>query len=561
MRKLVVLLLLVAAYPSLAQYNPYRYTIDKKTNGAKAAVVSAHPIASKVGVAIMKKGGNAFDAAIATQLALAVVFPGAGNIGGGGFMVAVTNKGEQIALDYREKAPGAASRDMYLDKDGNAQTNLSQNGHLASGVPGTVAGLFSTHAYAKLPFKQLIQPAIDLAEKGFVITESEARNLNYNMCEFLRYTTKPTVFVKYGGWKEGDTLIQKELSNTLKRIRDLGQKGFYEGVTAKLIVEEMKRGNGLITLVDLKNYKTAKRVAMISKYKDYTIVGMPLVSSGGILIQQMMGMIENRNIGQYGFHSWQAVQLMIEAERRSYADRAEFLGDKDFVKVPVKKLTSPEYLRERMGDFELGKAGNSKTTNHGNINPESEETTHLSVYDASGNAVSATTTLNGGYGSHTVVGGAGFILNNEMDDFSVKPGVPNMYGALGTEANAIAPNKRMLSSMTPTIVLKNGKPFLVIGSPGGTTIPTQVYQVLLNTLEFNMSLEDAVWKPRFHHQWLPDVVYVEKGFPMELRTKLEEMGYKITERGSIGRFEAIKVVNGVVEAVADNRGDDHAEGY
>jgi gamma-glutamyltranspeptidase / glutathione hydrolase len=561
MRKLFVSLLLIVSIPSLAQYNPYNYTIEKKATEAKAAVVSAHPLASKVGIAIMRKGGNAFDAAIATQLALAVVYPGAGNIGGGGFMLAVTSKGEQVALDYREKAPGAASRDMYVDKNGNAQTDLSQNGHLASGVPGTVAGLFSAHAYAKLPFKQLIQPAIDLAEKGFVLTAAEARNLNNTMGEFIHYSTRPTVFVKYGGWNAGDTLIQKELAATLKRIRDFGQKGFYEGETARLIVAEMKRGNGMITLADLKNYKTAKRVAMQSKYKDYTIVGMPLVSSGGILIQQMMGMVENRNMAQYGFHSWQAVQLMIEAERRAYADRAEFLGDRDFVKVPVKTLTSAAYLQQRMTDFEPGKAGNSQTTKHGTVNPESEETTHLSVYDASGNAVSVTTTLNGGYGSRTVVGGAGFILNNEMDDFSVKPGVPNMYGALGTEANAIAPNKRMLSSMTPTIVLKNGKPFLVIGSPGGTTIPTQVYQVLLNTLEFNMSLEDAVWKPRFHHQWLPDVVYVEKAFPMEIRTKLEQMGYKITERGNIGRFEAIKIVNGVVEAVADNRGDDHAEGY
>lgn len=561
MRKLLALLLLIAAIPSLAQYNPYNYSIEKKVAGAKSAVVSAHPLATKVGVAILKKGGNAFDAAIATQLALAVVYPGAGNIGGGGFMLAVTGKGEQVALDYREKAPGAASRNMYIDTNGNAQTDLSQNGHLASGVPGTVAGLFSAHAYARLPFKQLIQPAIDLAEKGFVITAAEARNLNNTMGEFILYSTRPTVFVKYGGWNAGDTLIQKELAATLKRIRDFGQKGFYEGETARLIVAEIKRGGGLITLADLKNYKTANRVAMVSKYKEYTIVGMPLVSSGGILIQQMMGMVENRNISQYGFHSWQAVQLMIEAERRAYADRAEFLGDRDFVKVPVKTLTSSAYLQQRMSDVELGKAGNSKTTNHGTVNPESEETTHLSVYDAMGNAVSVTTTLNGNYGSRTVVGGAGFILNNEMDDFSIKPGVPNMYGALGTEANAIAPNKRMLSSMTPTIVLKNGKPFLVIGSPGGTTIPTQVYQVLLNTLEFNLSLEDAVWKPRFHHQWLPDVVYVEKAFPVELRTKLEQMGYKIVERGNIGRFEAIKIVNGVVEAVADFRGDDHAEGW
>lgn len=561
MRLFTVLFLLVYSISVQAQYNPYNYSIEKKLTSKKAAVVSAHPLASKAGIAILKKGGNAFDAAIATQLALAVVYPGAGNIGGGGFLLAVTNKGEQVALDYREKASASASRDMFLDKEGNAQTNLSQNGHLSSGVPGTVSGLFTTHQYAKLPFRQLIQPAIDLAEKGFVITESEARSLNATMGEFIRYSSKPSAFIKYGGWKAGDTLVQKELAATLKRIRDFGRKGFYEGETARLIVEEMKRGGGMISLADLKNYQTAKRTAMISAYKEYTIIGMPLVSSGGILIQQMMGMVENRNIGQYGFHSPEAVQLMIEAERRAYADRAEFLGDRDFVKVPVKKLTSPAYLQQRMSDFEQGKAGNSKTTGHGNTNPESEETTHLSVYDADGNAVSVTTTLNGGYGSRTIVGGAGFLLNNEMDDFSIKPGVLNMYGALGTEANAIAPNKRMLSSMTPTIVLKNGKPFLVIGSPGGTTIPTQVYQVLLNTLEFNLSLEDAVWKPRFHHQWLPDVVYVEKAFPMEVRNKLEAMGYKIVERGNIGRFEAIKIVNGLVEAVADHRGDDHAEGY
>lgn len=561
MRLLSAFLFLLAAVQLSAQINPYKYNIQKKVECANGAVVSAHPLASKVGVEIMKKGGNAFDAAIATQLALAVVYPGAGNIGGGGFMVAVTEKGKTLALDYREKAPAAASRDMYLDANGNAQTNLSQSGHLASGVPGTVAGLFSTHKYAKLPFKVLIQPAIDLAEKGFAITESEARSLNATIGSFVQFSTKPNAFIKYGGWKAGDTLIQKDLANTLKRIRDVGQKGFYEGETAKLIVAEMKRGGGLITLADLKNYKTAVREAMQSNYKGYTIIGMPLVSSGGILIQQMMGMIETRNVAQYGFLSWQAVQLMVEIERRAFADRAEFLGDRDFVKVPVKKLTSPEYLKERMADYDMNKAGSSKITNHGNINPESEETTHFSVYDKWGNAVSITTTLNGSYGCRTVVGGAGFLLNNEMDDFSIKPGVPNMYGALGTEANAIAPNKRMLSSMTPTIVLKDGKPYLVIGTPGGTTIPTQVYQMLVNVLEFNMSTEDAVWKPKFHHQWLPDVIAVEKDFPMDVRAKLKAMGYEIVERGSIGRFEAIKIVNGKIEAVGDKRGDDHAEGY
>lgn len=561
MRLFPALLVVFLVLQTQAQIDPYNYSIEKKVTVQNGAVVTAHPLASKVGVLILKKGGNAFDAAIATQLALAVVYPGAGNIGGGGFLVGYTSKGRSVALDYREKAPSAASRDMYLDKEGNAQTNISQNGHLAAGVPGTVAGLFATHAYAKLPFKQLIQPAIDLAEKGFVITESEASSLNATMGSFVRYSSKQHAFIKYGGWKAGDTLVQKDLANTLKRIRDFGQKGFYEGETARLLIAEMKRGGGMISLADLKNYKAVKREAMLSNYKGYTIIGMPLVSSGGLLIQQMMGMTEPRNIAQYGFHSWQAVQLMVEVERRAYADRAEFLGDRDFVKVPVETLTSPEYLRERMSDYDMNKAGNSNVTKHGNVNPQSEETTHLSVYDQWGNAVAVTTTLNGGYGSRTVVGGAGFLLNNEMDDFSIKPGVPNMYGALGTEANAIAPNKRMLSSMSPTIVLKDGKPYLVLGTPGGTTITTQVYQVLLNTLEFNLSLEDAVWKPRFHHQWLPDVVYVEKAFPMDVRAKLEKMGYKIVERSNIGRFEAIKIVNGKVEAVADNRGDDHAEGY
>lgn len=553
-------LLFITLYAG-AQINPYSYSIQKKVECSNGAVVSAHPLASKVGIEMMKKGGNAFDAAIATQLALAVVYPGAGNIGGGGFLLAYTSTGKTIALDYREKAPAAASRDMYLDANGNAQTNLSQNGHLASGVPGTIAGLFTSHQYAKLPFKILIQPAIELAEKGFVITEAEARNLNAAMGSFIQYSTKPNAFIKYGGWKAGDTLIQKELAATLKRIRDFGQKGFYEGETARLITEEMKRGKGLITLADLKNYQTAIRTAMQSNYHGYTIIGMPLVSSGGILMQQMLGMIEPKDIGSMGFHSPQAVQLMVEAERRAYADRAEFLGDRDFVKVPVKRLTSPDYLQQRMADYVPGKAGSSKTTNHGAINPQSEETTHLSVYDKDGNAVSVTTTLNGNYGCRTVVGGAGFLLNNEMDDFSVKPGVPNMYGALGTEANAIAPNKRMLSSMTPTIVLKDGKPYLVIGSPGGTTIPTQLFQVTVNVLDFHLSLQDAVWNPRFHHQWMPDVVFVEKEFPADVRTKLKEMGYEIMERGSIGRFEAIKISNSKIEAVGDKRGDDDAEGY
>ncbi|HEX4957715.1 MAG TPA: gamma-glutamyltransferase [Lacibacter sp.] len=555
------LLLLFVPLSLQAQVNPYQYSIQKRVECTNGAVVSAHPLASKVGVEIMKKGGNAFDAAIATQLTLAVVYPGAGNIGGGGFLLGVMSDGKTVALDYREKAPAAATRNMYLDVNGNAQNNLSQKGHLSAGVPGTVAGLFTTHQYAKLPFKVLIQPAIDLAEKGFVITEAEARSLNNVMGTFVQYSTKPNAFIKYGGWKAGDTLVQKDLAKTLIRIRDFGQKGFYEGETARLIVEEIKRGKGMITLADLKNYQTAVRTAMLSNYRGYTIVGMPLISSGGLLIQQMTGMLKDYNIGAMGFHSPQAVQLMTEVMRRAYADRAEFLGDVDFVKVPVKKLTAPDYLQQRMADYVPEKAGKSSTVTHGTINPESEETTHLSVYDKNGNAVAVTTTLNDTYGSRTVVGGAGFLLNDEMDDFSIKPGTPNMYGALGTEANSIAPGKRMLSSMSPTIVLKDGKPYLVLGSPGGTTITTQVFQVLLNVVDFNLSLQDAVWGPRFHHQWLPDVIYVEKDFPQATRTKLKEMGYEVVERGNIGRFEAIKIVNGRIEAVGDKRGDDHAEGY
>jgi gamma-glutamyltranspeptidase/glutathione hydrolase len=544
------------------EIDPYQYSINKKTTGKNGAVVSAHPLASKVGVQIMKEGGNAIDAAIATQLALAVVYPGAGNLGGGGFMIARLANGQTLALDYRETAPSAASRDMYLDENGNVVKGKSVNGHLASGVPGTVAGLFESMKYAKLPFKKLIQPAIDLAEKGFVISEREAALLNSIQEELNEYNTTPSAFQKKDRWKAGDTLIQKDLAKTLKRIRDNGAKGFYEGTTAKLIVEEMKRGNGIMSLDDLKNYRAKRRTPHSFNYKGYTIVGMPMPSSGGVLLQQMLKMVEDKPLPAYGFLSPQAVQLMTEVERRAYADRAEYMGDADFYKVPVDKITSSDYLKERMKDYKPGVAGNSQKTKPGQFPKESEQTTHLSVIDGEGNAVAVTTTLNNSYGSKTVVGGAGFFLNDEMDDFSSKPGTPNIYGAIGGEANAIEPGKRMLSSMTPTIVLQNDKPFLVVGTPGGTTIPTSVFQTIVNIIDFGMSTEDAVFKPKFHHQWLPDEIYVEKTFPVETRNELEKMGYKIVERSSIGRVEAIKILpDGSFEAVADNRGDDDAEGF
>lgn len=548
------------AYPG-GPVDPYKYEIVKSALYSKAAVSSAHPIASKVGAEIMRMGGNAFDAAIATQWALAVVYPGAGNIGGGGFLLARKANGELVGIDYREAAPGKAHRDMYLDANGNAQINLSQNGHLASGIPGTVAGLEATMAHAKLKWENLIQPAIDLAEFGFVLSDREANSLNTTREAFLKNSTKPTAFVKPNmRWRAGDTLVQKELAATLRRIQLLGAKGFYEGQTAELIVAEMERGKGLISLDDLKNYKAKLRTPISFNYKGHQIISFAPPSSGGILLAQMMKMVQNYPLSDWGFHHPKTVQLMIEAERRAYADRAEHMGDPDFWKVPVKTLISDAYVAERMKDYTPDKAGVSSQVKAG-FAPQSEETTHLSVMDKDGNMVAVTTTLNGGYGSRTVVGGAGFILNNEMDDFSIKPGVPNMYGAVGGEANAIAPGKRMLSSMTPSLVVKDGKPLIVVGTPGGTTIPTSVYQTILNIIDFNMSALDAVNKPKFHHQWLPDEVYVERDFPEATRAALTAMGYKLVERSAIGRTEVIKVVNGKKETAADKRGDDSVAGY
>jgi gamma-glutamyltranspeptidase/glutathione hydrolase len=548
---------------SSAKFNPYNYSIQKRVVATNGAVVSAHPLASKVGNDILQKGGNAIDAAIATQLALAVVYPQAGNLGGGGFLVAHLADGKDISIDYREKAPAAAHRNMYVDSGGNARTDLSQDGHLSSGVPGTVAGLFESAKYGRLPFADLIEPAIELAEQGFAIGAREARSLNSLQDELKRFNTMPSVFLKAQPWKAGDTLLQKDLANTLRRIKDNGAAGFYEGRTAELIVAEMKRGNGIITLNDLKNYKAQLRPPHQFNYKGYTIVGMPMPSSGGVLVHQMMKMIEDRNISGLGFHSLGAVQLMVEAERRAYADRAEYMGDADYYKVPVDMITNEIYLQERMKNYDSTRATPSAVIKPGALlRTESEETTHLSVIDNEGNAVAVTTTLNNSYGSRTVVGDAGFFLNDEMDDFSVKPGVPNMYGAVGGEANAIAPGKRMLSSMSPTIVLKSGKPFLVVGTPGGTTIPTSVFQTLVNIIEFNMSTSDAINAPKFHHQWLPDAVDVERNFPKAVTERLRQMGYTIHERGAIGRTEVIRILpDGQFEAVADNRGDDDAEGH
>jgi gamma-glutamyltranspeptidase / glutathione hydrolase len=542
------------------------YHIEKAAIAEKAMVVTAHPLATKVGVDILQDGGNAYDAAIGVQFALAVVYPIAGNIGGGGFMISRSMDGEISALDYREKAPAAAYRDMYLDSLDNVIEGLSTNGHLAAGVPGSVDGMIKIfEKYSTLKdFKKLIQPSIDLAEKGFKLTESQANNLNNKQEAFKKCNTSLPVFVNDIPWKEGDLLIQDDLANTLKRIRDQGKAGFYEGETAELIVKEMQAGRGIMTKEDLKDYNAIWRNPVTTNFKDLKIISMPPPSSGGIALTQLLEMVEPFPLETWGFQSKESVHLMVEAEKRVYADRAQHLGDKDFYDVPMNVLMNDAYLNARMENFNPDVATPSDSIQAGIIIPqESEQTTHFSIVDPQGNAVSITTTINSGYGSKTVVAGAGFLLNNEMDDFSSKPGTPNFYGLLGAEANAIEPGKRMLSSMTPTIVEKEGQLYMVVGSPGGSTIITSVFQTILNVAVFGMNMSEAVSVPRFHHQWKPDEIRAEEGAISENDKKiLITMGHHIKESGGIGRVDAILIrKDGKLEGGADPRGDDHAEGF
>jgi len=530
-----------------------------------AAVVCAHPAASKVGVAVMKDGGNAVDAAIAVQFALAVVYPNAGNIGGGGFMVYRSKSGESDALDYRETAPGKASRDMYLDEKGSPVTSKSLLGALAAGVPGSVDGMVKAHnKYGKLKWKKDIQPAIDLAEKGFAVTAQQAAELNRHKADFVKYNNHPVAFVKEAIWKEGDLLKQPQLAATLKLIRDKGRAGFYEGPVAAAIVASMAHTQGIITAEDLKAYKSVWRKPVSGTYKDYTIISMPPPSSGGIALLTMLKQVGNYPLPKWGFQQDSTVQLMVEVERRAYADRASYLGDPDFFKVPQTALLDANYIQSRIKGLSFSRATPSTEIKPGVLSGyESEQTTHYSIIDAEGNAVSATTTLNGSYGSLVVVEGGGFILNNEMDDFSVKPGSPNMYGLIGGEANSIHAGKRMLSSMTPTIIEKNGKLLMVVGTPGGSTIITSVFQTVLNVLAFGQGMQAAVTAPRFHHQWLPDEIAVEKGaIAPTTRSYLEAKGYSFKDRGSIGRVDAILVrPDGELETGADPRGNDTGLGY
>ena len=531
----------------------------------KAMVVSARQEASKIGADILKKGGNAYDAMIATHYALAVVYPVAGNIGGGGFMVYRSNDGKTGALDFREKAPITAHRDMYLDSLGNVVKNKSTLGANAVGIPGSVAGTFEVYEkFGTLPFKELIQPSIDLARNGFKVTEKQANSINSATEKINRVNNYTTLFQKE--WKEGNLLKQEQLAKTLERIRDFGKDGFYKGKTADLFINYVTDLGGIVSKQDLEKYEAIWRKPISFYYKNHKIISMTLPASGGICLAQILKSIEPFDLSNINHNSTKYIQLLTEAERRSYADRANFLGDIDFVKIPIDSLTDSKYINQRMASFSWDKATPSSEVSHGKVlGYESNETTHYSIIDQFGNAVSVTTTLNTGYGSKVLVKGAGFFLNNEMDDFSSKPGVPNVYGLIGSEANSIASEKRMLSSMTPTIIEKDGKLKMVLGTPGGSTIITSVLQNILNVVDYNMGMQESVNQPRFHHQWLPDVIKMEpNGFKTATKRKLNTLGYEILEKNSliIGKVDAILILpDGKLEGGADKRGDDAAVGF
>lgn len=541
------------------------YDIRKSAESTKGMVVTAHPLATQAGLEILAKGGTAADAAVAVQFTLAVVYPRAGNLGGGGFLTYRNEQGEIFTLDYREKAPARADRDMYLDSLGEIIPGASRDGILAVGVPGSVAGLVETHKiFGKLRWALLLEPAIRLARNGFRITSSEADRLNHYRDVFLEFNSDSMPFVLEGSWQEGDLLVQSDLAATLQLIANEGHDGFYNGANAEFLLNTVQEHGGLISREDLMSYEAVWRRPVSFRWRDYEIHSVGLPSSGGIMLNQLFMMIESRLADSLGPRHPANVHLLVEAERRAYADRTDYLGDSDFYSVPVDSLLSEEYLSNRLFDFDPDSASLSIDSDSAiyKLQKESFETTHLSITDAEGNAASVTTTLNDNYGCKVWVPGGGYFLNNEMDDFSIKPGVPNLYGLIGSEANSIEPHKRMLSSMTPTIVEKSGSLYLVLGTPGGSTIITTVFQVILHHTAFEMDVNEAVQFPRFHHQWLPDeIIYEKDAFSDDLLQKLHAMGHQTREVHAIGLVEAISVDDeGIMHGAADKRGDDHAAG-
>ncbi len=538
-------------------------------------VVSASSYASQAGIDILKKGGNAVDAAVAAGFALAVTYPSAGNLGGGGFMVIHLADGKNVTIDYREKAPLSAFRDMYLDKDSSFVPALSQQGATSSGVPGSVAGLlYALKKYGTLPLSVVIQPAVSLAEKGWRLNARDARYFNGAVPVFQKYPSTSKIFLKdsVSTYNEGDLFLQPELAQTLERIRDEGRDGFYKGVTARLIVNQVKSMGGYITAEDLEKYEPVERKPVTGNYRGYEVVSMAPPSSGGIALIELLNILENYDLKSESWNSSSYIHHLVEAMKYAYADRTYHLGDPDFYPVPQQQLISSSYAESIFNRIEA--AGDTAVPS-GEIKSldtkqyyESKETTHYSVYDKYGNAVSTTTTINSTFGSGVVVEGAGFLLNNEMDDFSSKPGTQNQFGLLGTEANSIQPEKRMLSSMTPTIILKNDKPYLIIGSPGGSTIITVVLQVVLNCIVFDMNIREAIEKPRIHHQWIPDSIYYEPGALTDnVRTELTSMGYHFVDENAdtrvLGIAEGILIdsKNKIIYGTDDPRGGGLALGY